>query len=701
MSRSLYIAATEPRSGKSVVALGVMEMLSRRRARLGFFRPVVVRGDAPDHDIALLSGRYALEPGVTAVHAFTSKQAQREVAAGRQAELLQAILAAYKQVEERCDFVLCEGTDYTGVSSAFEFDFNAAVARNLGSPVLSVIRGRERSAAEIRDAIRVARGVLGQRGCDVVATVVNRATADDPAALRAELAPAATDGEPLYVIAEDAALGMPTVGDVARALRARLLHGTAESLRRDIARVRVAAMELSHFLHHLEPGALVITPGDRADILVGSFVANRSLASGGIAGIVLTGGILPGVEIRKLISGLSDESLPVLAVEMDTYEAATSIHDVRATLAPDDGRRIARALGVFESGVDVEELEARIRLTREARVTPLMFEYELVRRAARDPQRIVLPEGEEERILRAADILLRRGAVELVLLGDETVIRRRISGLALDLGDVPIIDPARSPRLEEYGRVYYGLRRHRGVTKERALDAMRDRSYFGTMMVHLGEADGMVSGAVNTTAHTLRPALEIIRTQPGVSTVSSVFFMCLEDRVLVYGDCAVVPEPTALQLADIALSSAESARMFGIEPRIALLSYSTGESGAGAQVDHVREATRIVRERRPDLPVDGPIQYDAAVDDAVARAKLPASQVSGRATVLIFPDLNAGNNAYKAVQRSARAVAIGPILQGLAKPVNDLSRGCTVADIVNTVAITAIQAQELKPGRPD
>lgn len=698
MSRNLYIAATEPMSGKSLVALGMMELLSRRRARLGFFRPVVAQAEPLDNDVALIAGRYGLVPGVTAVHAFSHEDAQRELAAGRHDEVVKAILDRYKALEAECDFVLCEGTDYTGVSSAFEFDFNAAVAKNLGAPVLAVISGRGRSADEIHNAIQVAREVFTARGCDVAATFVNRATTADPDALRRELEGARADGEPLFVIPEEPALSRPSVADVARQLGAERLHGTEDSLRRDVARVTVAAMNLTHFLEQLVPGALVLTSGDRADILLGSFVANRSVAATGLAGIVLTGGHAPALSIRNLVGGLSDESLPVLAVKAETYEAATRLHTVRAWLSADDEAKVARALGLFESRVAVEALEARIELSRPARMTPLMFEYELMRRAARDRKRIVLPEGEEERILRAADILDKRGTVELVLLGDETLIRRRISALALDLATVEIIDPVHSPRLEAYAAELHRLRKHRGVTPERALDMMRDRNYFGTMMVHLGEVDGMVSGAVTTTAHTIRPAFEFIRTRPEVSIASSVLFMCLRDRVLVYADCAVVPEPTAEELADIAISSADTTRMFGIEPRIAMLSYSTGESSAGADVERVRRATALVRARRPDLPVEGPIQYDAAVDEGVARTKIPGSEVAGHATVLVFPDLNSGNNAYKAVQRSAGAVVVGPVLQGLNKPVNDLSRGASVADIVKTVAITAVQAQEMAGG---
>jgi phosphate acetyltransferase len=695
MSNNLYIAATEPMSGKSLIALGLMELLSRRRARLGFFRPVIAHADRPDNDIELIAQRYNLAMGVTAVHAFTHDEAQRLLAAGQHEEVLKAILDRYKALEAECDFVLCEGTDYTGVSTAFEFDFNAAVAKNLGAPILPVISGRGRTADEIHNAIQVARDVFQARGCDLTATIVNRVTMSDLEGLARELAGGRGAPEPLYVIPEDPALSRPSVADVARELGARLLHGTPDSLRRDVAAVDVATMNMTHFLERLRPGSLVVTSGDRADIVLASFVANRSLAATGLAGLILTGGLLPALRIRNLIGGLSDESLPVLSVAQETYEIATRVHAVRAWLTADDEPKVARALGLFESRVQVEELEARVNLTRPARMTPLMFEYELMRRAARDRKRIVLPEGEEERILRAADILVKRGTVDLVLLGDETLVRRRISALALDLGNVEIIDPAHSSRLEAYAQELHRLRRHRGVTLERALDMMRDRSYFGTMMVHMGEVDGMVSGAVTTTAHTIRPAFEFIRTRPGVSTASSVLFMCLRDRVLVYADCAVVPEPTTEELADIAISSAATARMFGIEPRIAMLSYSTGDSGMGAEVDRVRAATALVRQRQPELAVEGPIQYDAAVDAVVARTKIPDSEVAGRATVLVFPDLNSGNNAYKAVQRSAGAVVVGPVLQGLNKPVNDLSRGASVGDIVKTVAITAVQAQEL------
>ncbi len=460
-----------------------------------------------------------------------------------------------------------------------------------------------------------------------------------------------------------------------------------------MGRFVVAAMRVPHFLERLDDDALVVTPGDRDDILLASLAGEKSRTGPNIAGVLLTGGLTPDGAVAKLVDGLA--GVPVLGVETDTFITATNVAAVPAVLSPDAPRKVEAALELFDRHIDTAALAEAIRVSDPQRVTPLMFEYELLRRAAANKKRVVLPEGTEPRILKAAETLLRRGVADLILLGDPAGIRRQIAELKLDAAafeGATIEDPAASDRLEAFAQEYFQLRKHKGVTAEVARDRMTDVSYYGTMLVHLGLADGMVSGSAHTTAHTIRPAFEFIKTKPGVGVVSGAFFMCLADRVLVYADCAVVPEPTAEQLAEIAVTSAETAARFGVDPRVALLSYSTGESGAGEDVDRVREATAKAQAMRPDLPIDGPIQYDAAVDPRTAASKRPGSPVAGRATVLIFPDLNTGNNTYKAVQRSAGAVAVGPVLQGLNRPVNDLSRGCTVPDILNTVAITAIQA---------
>ncbi|HSQ06915.1 MAG TPA: phosphate acetyltransferase, partial [Chromatiaceae bacterium] len=446
--------------------------------------------------------------------------------------------------------------------------------------------------------------------------------------------------------------------------------------------------------NYLEDGCLIITPGDRSDIILASLLADVSSTFPRVAGLLLTGGQRPAENVQKLLEGLSRTRVSILSVPTDTFTTALNVNRVESTILAGDNRKIAAALGLFERNVEIEDLRQRIAVRHSDRRTPLMFEYELIHRAKSRRQRIVLPEGTDHRVLKAAEILTLRGVAELTLLGDPDKVRRRMRELGLKLTDITILDPRTDPRRTDFAAVYFGLRKRKGISEQMAYDAMEDLSYFGTMMVHLGQADGMVSGAVHTTQHTIRPSFEIIKTRPGVRLVSSVFFMCLADRVLVYGDCAVNPNPTAEDLADIAITSAATAAAFGIEPRVAMLSYSTGASGKGEDVERVRAAVAIANERRPDLKLDGPIQYDAAIDDTVGRSKMPDSEVAGHATVFIFPDLNTGNNTSKAVQRSAGAVAIGPVLQGLNKPVNDLSRGCTVTDIVNTVAITAIQAQD-------
>jgi phosphate acetyltransferase len=696
MPKSLYIGTLGPRSGKSLVLLGVLEMLSRRVEKLGLFRPVIRSPDPPDNDIELARTRYDIELPYESMYALTREQVRRRLAEGRHGTLLKDVFDRYKALQRSCDFVVCEGTDFTDVGSALEFDFNARLANHLGAPVLIVASGRDRATHDLVAFVRASREAFREEGCSVAATLVNRV---DPDAVD-DVTRALRDGwpheDPTYVLPEEPLLGKPTVSELVSALDGQLLHGDETVLNREVRDYRVAAMHLPNFLDHVGEGSLVIAPGDRADIILGCVAAALSEHYPAISGLVLTGGLEPAPQIRRLLEGLRKWTVPICSVETDTYETAIAVGAVPALITPGNERKIAAALGLFASHVDAEALERRIDVSRSARVTPMMFEYELLERAEADRQHIVLPEGTDERILRAAEILLRRNAAELTLLGDEREIRDEIASLGLDLEQAAIQDPTASPWLDDFAETYYELRKHRGVSEAAARDTLTDVSYFGTMMVYKGLADGMVSGAAHTTAHTIRPSFEIIRTVPGCSIVSSVFLMCLEDRVLVYGDCAVNPEPDPEQLADIAASSAATARMFGIEPRVAMLSYSTGESGSGEEVEKVREATRIARERHPELEIEGPIQYDAAIDAGVARKKLPGSAVAGRATVFIFPDLNTGNNTYKAVQRSANAVAIGPVLQGLKKPVNDLSRGCTMTDIVNTVAITAIQAQAIE-----
>lgn len=700
MANNLYITATESKSGKSAIVLGMMQLLLRNVRKVAFFRPIISQAPdgTPDHDINLVLTHFGLNLPYEDTYAYTLQNARGLMNSGQHETMLDTILKKYKQLEAKYDFVLCEGTDFMGKDPAFEFDLNADIAANIGCPVLVVANASSKSAQEIIDSTQLTLDQLDEKGLDVVACMVNRAsiTEREESQVASALQSRDNSTHPLvtYVLPEEHTLGKPSVGDVKNWLKAQVLygHGRLDSLVDDYL---IAAMQVGNFLEHVGQGSLIITPGDRADIILATLASRFSSSYPDISGMVLTGGIDIPVSVHRLIEGWTGVPIPILAVQDHTFKTIQVLAHLYGKIEPGDTRKINTAIGHFESCVDSRELEARIVSLHSTKITPKMFEYNLIERAASQRMRIVLPEGAEERILRAADVLLRRNVADITLLGNAKEVTAKISALGLEL-DVPIVQPDLSPKFQEYVETYYELRKKKGISIEQARDILNDTTYFGTMMVHMGDADGMVSGCINTTAHTIRPAFEFIKTRPDASIVSSIFLMCLKDRVLAFGDCAVNPNPTADQLADIAISSAHTAAIFGIEPKVAMLSYSTGSSGKGADVDKVIEATRIAKERAPELLLEGPLQYDAAIDPDVARTKLPDSKVAGQATVFIFPDLNTGNNTYKAVQRAADAVAIGPVLQGLNKPVNDLSRGCTVADIVNTVAITAVQAQAEK-----
>ena len=692
MIKGIYITSAEPYSGKTLVVLGLMEYLVGHTGRVGFFRPLIHEAGKTDSFLSLIQTRYQLVQPLEAMYGCTFETASDLLVEGRREDLYSQILEKYKSLEEQCDFVVCVGTDYSDASAAVELEFNMHMANHLGLPVFPVFKGGERSVHAILDATSVIVNLLRDHLCEILALAVAHVAPADRDTLL-EALKQVFEGFPVYALAEEPALKKATVGEIAQVIQAERLGGRDVLLDSVVRHVKIAAMELPHFLDHIEEGSLVITPGDRSDIILGALTADLSRQYPHIVGLILTGRLRPAPQIQRILDGLGAATIPVFAVEADTFATAIAVNAVESAIGPQDRRKIEAALGLVELSVNHAELMARVALSRAEHVTPLMFQHELVHRAKRERKRIVLPEGMDERVLRAAEIALLRDVCDITLLGKPEQVRRKIGALGLALERADIVDPQTSPLLDEFAGAYYELRKHKGVSREMAHDTLSDPSYFGTMMAWLGYADGMVSGAEHTTANTIRPALEFVKTQPGTSIVSSVFFMCLADRVLVYGDCAINPDPSAAQLADIAISSALTAQAFGIEPRVAMLSYSTGESGQGPDVDKVREATRMARERRPDLKIEGPLQYDAAIDADVARLKLPGSEVAGHATVFIFPDLNAGNNAYKAVQRAADAIAIGPILQGLKKPVNDLSRGALVPDIVNTIAITAIQAQ--------
>ncbi|MEO6532293.1 MAG: phosphate acetyltransferase [Pseudolysinimonas sp.] len=695
MATRIYLGSAEGGTGKSTVAVGLVETLRRTVDRVGVFRPIARSTTEPDYVLQLLLEHAT--PGLSLADCIgTDYQTVHDDPDGALATILDRIGA----IESCCDAILVLGSDYTDVSTPTELAENARIAAALAAPVILVVNGRRtdgdgaRTPEEIAEAASIALAQLRAEHAEAAALVVSRV---DPDALdatsRAIAASPPAAGLAVWTIPEDQDLIAPLLRTMLEHADAELLMGDPKLLDRPVRGTVIAAMTMENVLPRLIEGSIVVVPGDRSDVLLGAAVAHLSTTFPSLAGVVLNGGFPLASSVERLLVGLSSP-LPIARNALGTYDTAVRLAQTRSRLAADSPQKYLTALALFDTHVDGDELVARLRLSTPTVMTPQRFEHELLERARSSRRHIVLPEGNDDRILQAAAIVTKRGIAELTILGDDTTVRGRAAELGLDLTAVHVLSPLDPVLHERFAREYLELRAKKGISAQFAADTVTDVAYFGTMMVHDGLADGMVSGAAHTTAHTIRPAFEIVKTSPGVDVVSSVFLMALADRVLVYGDCAVIPEPTVDQLADIAISSAATARRFGIEPRVAMLSYSSGESGSGTEVERVRQATELVKKRAPELKVVGPIQYDAAADPTVGASKMPGSDVAGHATVFVFPDLNTGNNTYKAVQRSSGALAIGPVLQGLAKPINDLSRGALVRDIVNTIAITAIQAQD-------
>jgi len=695
MSKAIYLATTEPNSGKSIVTLGMMQLLLGKTAKVGYFRPIIDdfdKGRIDDHIDTVLK-HFEVDQKFEDSYAYTRSQVVQLKNMDKDDEIIGNIINKYKAIEDRFDIVLVEGTDFSGEGAIIEWDINVLIAKNLGIPAIIIANGMGKTVQELIGNVYMAYDSFREKGVEVLLTVANKVS---PVNLDQAIDGLKTKLPKKVLIAAipvNPILGNPTVKEIAQALSAKVLFGE-NFINNQAGEFSVGAMQLRNYLTHLKKDSLVITPGDRADIILGALQANISTNYPNLSGIVLTGGLLPEGSIIKLIEGLSD-IIPIISVADGTFSVTNRIGTIKPRIYPENKEKISTSIHEFEKYVPTSELAERLITFKAEGITPRMFQYNLLKRAKSAKKHIVLPEGNDERILKATKKLLDTNAVTITLLGDAEQIIAKISELDinLDTNSFNIIDPKSSPYFMDYASTLYELRKEKNVNLAMAKDLMEDVSYFGTMMVYKGHADGMVSGAAHTTQHTIRPALQFIKTKPEVSIVSSVFFMCLPNRVTIFGDCAINPNPTAEQLAEIAISSAATSSAFGIEPKIAMLSYSSGASGVGEDVDRVRKATDIIRKKQPNLKVEGPIQYDAAVDINVGKSKLPDSEVAGQASVFIFPDLNTGNNTYKAVQRETGALAIGPMLQGLNKPVNDLSRGCTVEDIYNTVVITAIQAQ--------
>ena len=697
MSKAIYIATSDQNSGKSIITLGLMSILIGKTAKVGYFRPIIedfVDGEQDNHIETVLS-YFNLDIKFEEAYAITKSKLIKKKNKGKIGEVLDLIIEKYKKLEERFDFVLVEGTSFTGEGTSIELDLNVLIAKNLGIPTIIIGSGVGKTLEELVDSLYLVYDSFKIKEVEVLSVFANKVQPENIELVTKSLQKSLPANVLINTIPLISSLNNPTMQEIVNELDAKVLFGE-NYLNNEIGHFSVGAMQLHNYLVHLHNNALVITPGDRSDIILGALQANESANYPTISGIILTGNIVPEESILKLIEGLS-AIVPIIAVDGGTYHITNRIGAIKSEIYANNTHKIETSITTFEKYVNNEALSERLITFVPEGMTPKMFQYNMVKRAKQHRKHIVLPEGNDDRIIMAASRLLDMDVVDISIIGDKKQIESKVTelGITFDFSKVNIINPSESKNYEDYANTYYELRKAKNVSITMARDLMEDVSYFGTMMVYKGHADGMVSGAAHTTQHTILPALQFIKTKPNSSVVSSVFFMCLEDRVSVFGDCAINPNPTAEQLAEIAISSAESSSAFGIEPKIAMLSYSSGSSGKGDEVEKVRAATEIVKLKRPDLKIEGPIQYDAAVDRAVGKSKMPDSEVAGQASVLIFPDLNTGNNTYKAVQRETGALAIGPMLQGLNKPVNDLSRGCTVDDIINTVVITAIQAQGL------
>ncbi|SFT00615.1 phosphate acetyltransferase [Zhouia amylolytica] len=695
MNKGLYIATLEANSGKSLIALGLMQTLLAKTPRVGYFRPIIndPKDQNKDNHIDTVLSFFNVEIPYEKTYAYTVSEVVQKRNEGKTGEVLDNIIQKYKEVEENFDFVLVEGSDFSGETSVFEFDVNVHIAKNLGIPVIIIGSGVNKTKEELLGSLQLAYNTFVNKDVKVIGVVGNKIQENNLEIVNEGIKSFLTDDVDVFTIPMQEMLANPTMKEIVEELDGEVLFG-GDLLDNQTGSFGVGAMQLRNYLNHLKENSLVITPGDRADIILGALQANISANYPRVSGIILTGGITPEDTILRLIDGVS-QVVPIISVKGGTFQVTNQIGNIKSNIYADSIPKINASISAFEKYVNVDGLMEKITDFENTGITPRMFQYSLIRKAQMERKHIVLPEGIDERVLKAAFRLSTLDLVDLTLLGDEDKIKEKATelGLPIDFKKVHLINPPKSKYFDDYVKTFYELRKHKNVNMDIARDCLTDVSYFGTMMIYKGHADGMVSGAMHTTQHTIRPALQFIKTKPGVSLVSSIFFMCLEDRVAVFGDCAINPNPSAKDLSEIAISSAESSINFGIEPKIAMLSYSSGTSGKGEDVDRVREATEMVKNQRPDLKIEGPIQYDAAVDITIGKSKLPESEVAGQASVLIFPDLNTGNNTYKAVQRETGALAIGPMLQGLNKPVNDLSRGCTVDDIFNTVIITAIQAQ--------
>jgi phosphate acetyltransferase len=698
MKHAFFLAPAGTGAGLTTVSLGLVNALDRRGVRVAFFKPISQLTDS-------VSG-LELERSTHFIRATTTLQpadpipvatATRMISEGRLDELLGQVLAAFHHSTGTADVVVIEGLRFARGDSRLG-NLNQEIVKSLNAEVILVVSCADKSTDQLDEQIEYTAKIFGGTH-KLLGVIVNHYPISEDVTLPSPAERFRSESQLsrrgtvhlIGAVPQSDSLTYPRTLDIQRHLKAEVLHAGEMELRR-VKKKHLVSRTVPNNLHTLVPGAILITAADRNDILVAAALA--ALSHVPLAGVILTGDMPLDERIVEFCRPALETGLPLLRTKTNSYDTATQLFQLSSAVAADDLERTRAAVEHVAQSLDVEQLISHSKKELEFRLSPAAFLYQLTEKARAANKRIVLPEGSEPRTVKAAAICARRGIARCVLLGKPSEVQAVAKSQDVELPDnLEILDPALIR--PNYVKPLFEARKHKGLSMEMAASQLEDNVVLGTMMVALGEVDGLVSGAVHSTAHTIRPALQIIKTKPKAHAVSSIFFMCLPEQVLVYGDCAVVPDPDVETLADIAIQSADSAKAFGIPPRVAMISYSTGESGSGADVDKVRAATKLAQSNRPDLLIDGPLQYDAAFMPDVAKTKAPDSPVAGRATVFIFPDLNTGNTTYKAVQRSANLISVGPMLQGLRRPVNDLSRGALVDDIVYTIALTAIQATQV------
>ncbi|MEA2050283.1 MAG: phosphate acetyltransferase [Campylobacterota bacterium] len=691
-TKSLYLSTLQEGSGSFVAAIGFMQLLKSKYHKVAFFRPVIKDKNTKDSDIVSIQNYFSLKMDYDECYGYCVDEVEDIISNNNTTIFYETILDKVKKLEEIYDFVLIEGIAKSLLTATVNFDINLTLCKHISSPFISILNCKNKEISNIIEDIKIEEKTILQSGCIHFGTIANRIDSSNIPKIRKYFLNKSLKYE-LNFLPQIDELEHITIEQVMQNIKSKHIFSDKSFLQKTILNNKIACMGVEHFIKHIKNKDLIITSGDRVDIIMTILALHHTKEYQNIAAIILTGDIELSTTILNLLKSYENLSIPILTTPYDTYTTSKYINQIKPTITYKDKTKIASILGYFSKYIDSNKIELKLLENNKDIVTPLMFQYNIFKKARKNKKTIVLPESFDDRILKAVEISINSKLVNIILLGDKKELLNKATSIDIDISKATIIDPKNSQYTKIFSSELYKLRKSKGLLEDEAYNIIQnDLNYFATMLVHFDIADGMVSGAVNTTANTVRPALQIIKTKSNSDVVSSLFFMCFNTKVLVYADCAINQDPSASDLKTIAIDTSNSAKSFNIESKIAMLSYSTGTSGSGKDVDKIKEATKLIKQANSSLIIDGPIQYDAATNKIIAAQKLPQSKIQGDATIFIFPDLNTGNNTYKAVRDSSGAVAIGPILQGLNKPINDLSRGCIVDDIVNTIAITAIQA---------